>query len=114
MKPGNELEGLSDSFSISLPTDPDTPVLFSKLNPWQLLNLPSKTILDIPERLYSEFGITATYLDSVLNKYIVQSRGKQAVESEWGMKHSPQYLISATRHYSWPKGAGMFTPFSNA
>lgn len=104
MKPGKELEFISDSFEVLLPTG--KPKIFANLTLWELLNLTAKTILDVPEHLEAQYGITPTYLDSVLSKYIVQTRGKQAVELEWGMKTSPRYFISGTKHYSWPKGAG--------
>jgi hypothetical protein len=108
MKPGKELHLISDTFKVPLPNSfaSSELELLSKLDLWQLLNLPPKTILDIPRRLEAEYGITPTYLDAVLGNYIVQTRGKQAVEQEWGMKTPPRYFISATKHYSWPKGAG--------
>ena len=106
MKPGQPLEFISPSFIIPLPKEGAEPKLFSELTLWELLNLPSKTILDIPGRLEDEYGITPTYLDSVLNDFIVQTKGKQAVEAEWQMPVSPRYFISNTKHYSWPKGAG--------
>ncbi|KAJ7302639.1 PLP-dependent transferase [Mycena albidolilacea] len=109
MKPGKELYLISDTFKVPLPNSfvSSEMELLSKLDLWQLLNLPPKTILDIPRRLEAEYGITPTYLDAVLGNYIVQTRGKQAVEQEWGMKTSPRYFISATKHYSWPKGAAL-------
>lgn len=106
MKPGKPLEFIADTFEVSLPASPSDRKLFSALNTWELLNLTSQTILDIPERLQDEYGITPTYLETVLNDYIVQTRGKQAVEQEWGIENTPRYYISSTKHYSWPKGAG--------
>lgn len=107
MKPGKPLEYIASTFKVPLPIKDAQPKLLVELTLWELLNLPAKTILDIPGRLEDEFGITPTYLDSVLNDYIVQTRGKQAVEVEWQMPISPRYFISNTKHYSWPKGAGM-------
>ncbi|KAI0766186.1 PLP-dependent transferase [Trametes elegans] len=106
MKPGKALEFISSTFTIPLPTTGED-VLLSELGLWQLLNLPSKTILDIPGRLHQQYGITSKYLDDVLYQYIVQTRGKQAVETDWEMPYSPTYFISATKHYSWPKGAAI-------
>ncbi|KAJ7784620.1 PLP-dependent transferase [Mycena metata] len=107
MKPGKELNLIADSFKIPMPALAGQMKLLNDLTLWELLNLPPKTILDIPLRLESEYGITPTYLDSVLGKYIVQTRGKQAVELEWGMETPPRYYISGTKHYSWPKGAAI-------
>ncbi|GJE96935.1 PLP-dependent transferase [Phanerochaete sordida] len=105
MKPGNELNYISSTFEVPLPTGQSK--VLAEMSLWELLNLTPKAILDVPRRLESEYGITPTYLDTVLGKYIVQTRGKQAVELEWGMKVSPRYFISATKHYSWPKGAAL-------
>ncbi|KAI0766192.1 PLP-dependent transferase [Trametes elegans] len=106
MKPGGDLHFIASTFTVPLPTT-GRDVLLSELGLWQLLNLPSKTILDIPERLHQQYGITSKYLDDVLYHYIVQTRGKQAVETEWQMPHSPTYFIAATKHYSWPKSAAI-------
>ncbi|KAJ7175810.1 PLP-dependent transferase [Mycena filopes] len=107
MKPGKELNLIASSFKIPMPAQAGQMKLLNDLSLWELLNLPPKTILDIPMRLESEYGITPTYLDSALSKYIVQTRGKQAIEFEWGMKTPPRYYISGTKHYSWPKGAAI-------
>ncbi|TBU57540.1 PLP-dependent transferase [Dichomitus squalens] len=101
-----ELAFIASTFKVPLPKTGED-ALFSELDLWQLLNLPATTILDIPNRLHEQFGITPTYLDEVLYDYLVQSRGKQALETEWQMAHSPSYFISATKHYSWPKGAAI-------
>ena len=107
MKAGQPLEFIAPTFQIPLPKTGAGSKLLAELTLWELLNLPAATILDIPGRLEEEYGITPTYLDSVLNDYIVQTKGKQAVEAEWQMPESPRYFISSTKHYSWPKGAGM-------
>ena len=106
MKPGKPLEFIAPTFKVPLPTTGAGEKLLAELTLWELLNLPAATILDIPGRLEAEYGVTPTYLDAVLNDYIVQTRGKQAVEQAWGMPDSPRYFISSTKHYSWPKGAG--------
>lgn len=107
MKPGNPLDFIAGEFKIPLASSPEAPhSLFSDLSTWQLLNLTSQDILDIPERLQDEYGITPAYLDSVMNKFIVQTRGKEAVEKDWNIETTPRYFISSTKHYSWPKSAG--------
>ena len=104
-----ELAFIASTFRVPLPKTGED-AFFSELDLWQLLNLPAKTILDMPDRLHEQFGITPAYLDEVLYDYLVQSRGKQAIETEWQMPDSPSYFISATKHYSWPKGAGTVHP----
>ncbi|OCH96572.1 PLP-dependent transferase [Obba rivulosa] len=107
MEPGNELNFIADTFKVHKCAEPEILTLLRDLDTWELLNLRVQEILDIPTRLYDEYGITSTFLESIMTKYIIQSRGKQAVEQEWNIKMPPQYLISNTKHYSWPKGAAI-------
>ena len=44
----------------------------------------------------------------ILLEYSIQQTGKDVLEREFDLK-PPQYFLSNTRHYSWPKGAGMPT-----
>lgn len=88
------------------------------LTTWELLNLKSETILDIPSRLKEEFNISPEFLESVMHKYSVQTVGKDAIESEYttpgilngNIKEyrmvSPKCTVASTRHYSWPKASG--------
>jgi len=41
-----------------------------------------------------------------MDKFGIQSRGKDAIERDFGIKNPAQYFVANTRHYSWPKGAG--------
>lgn len=41
-----------------------------------------------------------------MNKFSIQTTGKEKIESEFGINQPCQYMLSQTRHYSWPKGAG--------
>ncbi|KAK3347118.1 pyridoxal-dependent decarboxylase domain protein [Lasiosphaeria hispida] len=80
---------------------------FRDLSTWELLNLKPKTILDIPEQLHTQFGITPTFLQSALDSYNVQTTGKDVLERHFNLATSPSYLIPSTKHYSWPKGAAI-------
>lgn len=80
--------------------------LFTELSTWELLNLKPDTILDLPVRLNVDYGISSTYIERILDEFGIQSRGKDALEREFGIEKPAQYMISNTRHYSWPKGAG--------
>lgn len=79
--------------------------------PWQLLNLPSYTILSIPSRLVRQYGISPRWLEENLGPYLMQTRGKEKLVRRYcergddGGYVEPDYLIASTRHYSWPKGA---------
>ncbi|KAF6815192.1 hypothetical protein CSOJ01_03644 [Colletotrichum sojae] len=82
--------------------------LFVSLSQWELLNLKPSDILDIPDRLYQEHGISNAYLsDQVMNKFTIQSTGKDILEREFNIQNPCQYMLATTRHYSWPKGAAI-------
>lgn len=79
-----------------------------QLSTWELLNLKPKDVLDIPDRLAQEHRISPKFMEKVLLEYSIQQIGKDVLEREFDIK-SPQYFLSTTRHYSWPKGAGIAT-----
>jgi hypothetical protein len=79
---------------------------FRDLSTWELLNLKPKTILDIPEQLHDQFGITPDWLQTALDRYNIQTVGKDALETHFNMDKPGQYFVASTRHYSWPKTAG--------
>ncbi|KAJ7043065.1 pyridoxal phosphate-dependent transferase [Mycena alexandri] len=80
--------------------------LLVQCSSWQLLNLTADQVLGLPGRLSSEYGMSAAFVEKVMEKYIVQTLGKDALEAEF--KIAPcRYLISATNHYSWPKAAAI-------
>ncbi|KAF9895355.1 hypothetical protein FE257_000259 [Aspergillus nanangensis] len=81
--------------------------LFKSLSTWELLNLRVDTILDIPQSLYRQFGITRRILDDALRPYCVQSTGTGALERHFGINKPPQLCLGKTGHYSWEKGAAM-------
>jgi hypothetical protein len=74
---------------------------------WDLLNLKVETVLDLPDRLNRDYGISSKYLEKVMDEYGIQSLGKEVIEKHFGIEMPAQYMLSSTRHYSWPKGAGM-------
>ncbi|PSS02377.1 pyridoxal phosphate-dependent transferase [Coniella lustricola] len=81
--------------------------LLINLSTWELLNLRVETILDLPDRLTREYGISSAYIDQVMNEYGIQSRGKDTLERQYGLKATPQYFVANTKHYSWPKSAAI-------
>ena len=82
-------------------------VLFSDLKSWDLVNLPVDVILNLPEDLHDQCGVSQDFLGKALKPFLVQEQGKDGLLKKYSVKE-PQYLISATRHYSWPKSAGKF------
>jgi glutamate/tyrosine decarboxylase-like PLP-dependent enzyme len=105
LKEGNPLHFLASKFYIE--TCQGEQKLLATLSNWELLNLKPGDILDIPDRLYREHCISNAFLSEVMNKYIIQSTGKDVLEDEFGIKLPCQYMVANTRHYSWPKGAAI-------
>ncbi|KAI0381260.1 pyridoxal phosphate-dependent transferase [Hypomontagnella monticulosa] len=80
---------------------------FNDLLTWELLNLEPSTVLDIPTRLGKEYSISPTFLQDALKDYSVQTVGPEYLEQYFGIKKSPKFFISTTKHYSWPKGGAI-------
>lgn len=110
MKEGGPLAFIADTFKIHPCAYPDEEVLFYTLHTWDLLNLQVQDILDIPSRIQKEYGISPTFLQLALEPYLLQTTGKDALQTAYGIVLPPQYLISSTKHYSWPKSAGACLP----
>lgn len=83
---------------------------FVELSNWELLNLKPSTVLDLPTRLATEYSISPAFLQTALNDYVIQTLGIDELEKRLGIKKSPKFLISTTKHYSWPKGGGKCSP----
>jgi len=83
------------------------PKEFLKLTDHELLNLKPSTVLEIPTKLNVQYSISPSFLQAALKPYLVQSTGKDVLERHYGIKPG-KYMISATKHYSWPKGGGEF------
>ncbi|KAF4999003.1 hypothetical protein FGRMN_2802 [Fusarium graminum] len=81
--------------------------LFKNLDGWDLLNLRPEVILDLPNELNKQFGITSKFLESALNEYNIQTIGRRILEEEFEVKNPIKYFVSKTRHYSWPKGVAI-------
>ncbi|KAK1148911.1 hypothetical protein N8T08_007583 [Aspergillus melleus] len=74
---------------------------------WELLNLKPSTVLDFPQQLYEQYGVSQTALAKALEPYSVQTLGKRTILDEFNVKKEPQFFVTSTRHYSWPKGAAI-------
>ncbi|KAK2753458.1 hypothetical protein FQN54_007848 [Arachnomyces sp. PD_36] len=85
--------------------------LLKDLSTWELLNLRPKTVLDLPQLLNEQCGISPQYLESVLDEYNIQTLGKDALERYFEITPEKPivYMLGKSRHYSWPKGGA--TPF---
>lgn len=96
---------IRDTFSVKTCTG--TKKLLKDCSAWELLNLHVSTILDMPDRLFSEYNISSQFLEKVMSKYIIQSINKDTLMQLWGLTQQPVVLSPSTNHYSWPKAAGM-------
>ncbi|KAG8729111.1 hypothetical protein FRC11_009481 [Ceratobasidium sp. 423] len=101
---GAPLDFIRDDFKIELCTGETK--LFTQATTWELLNLKPETVFEIPERLQSEYAISARALGSALGPYLIQTCGKDVLEKKFGIKPS-KYFVGTTKHYSWPKGAAV-------
>ena len=101
-----DLKFVADRFTVQTCVGEEK--LFKDMTTWELLNLRSKTILDLPQDLYDQFGISSTYVEDAVKKYNPQSCGKGELEQYFNIDKPVQYMLSKTRHYSWPKGAGEY------
>ena len=111
MAVGAPLHFIADSFSVE--TCNGTVKLLRTCDVWELLNLKVSSVTEIPQRLYKEYRISSTYLDSVMKNYIIQSVSKDTLMKKWGIQEQPVIFVPSTKHYSWPKGAGMIHPISS-
>ncbi|RPB27258.1 PLP-dependent transferase [Terfezia boudieri ATCC MYA-4762] len=83
---------------------------FAECTVWELLNLKPSTILDIPDRLFKEYGISQSFLQRAMDPFLIQTLGKDVIEKKMFTAENiqaGQILVGATRHYSWPKGAAI-------
>ncbi|KAA1469663.1 PLP-dependent transferase [Dentipellis sp. KUC8613] len=76
-------------------------------DPWELLNLTPDEIVSLPARLSAEFGISPQSVHCIMRRYLIQTTGRHELEAYFGIQQPPQYVVSKTAHYSWPKGAAI-------
>ncbi|CEI60384.1 unnamed protein product [Fusarium venenatum] len=102
-----KLQFIADRFYATSCFHSTTKTLFKDLQGWDLLNLRSEVILDLPDQLNKQFGITSKFLESALHEFNIQSIGREVLEREFKVKEPIKYFVSKTRHYSWPKGVAI-------
>ena len=105
MEKGQALEFCAPKLKVYTCDNTSEKVLFSGLTSWQLVNLSVDVILSLPVDLHTQCGVSQDFLGKVLKPFLVQEQGKDGLLRKHSVRE-PQYLISATRHYSWPKSAG--------
>ncbi|KAK7053227.1 hypothetical protein VNI00_003850 [Paramarasmius palmivorus] len=109
MGEGQPLDFIADSFEV--PTCTGTSKLLRDFTTWELLNIAPNDVLDIPTRLYKQYSFSSTFLETALKPFIIQSASKHAnmFAKKFGLEriNNIAYFTSATKHYSWPKGAAV-------
>lgn len=101
---------LKDIFKIELCSG-DTKK-FMECSTWELLNLKPSTILNIPDQLFQQFGVSQTMLGAALKPFTIQTTGKDFLEKRFGIERPARMFVGATKHYSWPKGGGKSNTYS--
>lgn len=79
---------------------------FMKLTKHELQNLKPDTVLGLPTDLAKKYSISAAFLQDALKPYLIQTTGKGKLEELYGIKPG-RFMVSATKHYSWPKGGAI-------
>lgn len=104
-----KLNFIGDSFKVSFWDKKDQKFkeeLLRDMDTWTLLNLHPETVLDLPEKLNKDYGISNHFLEGALKKFHIQTIGRGPLEDAHMQKNPAQYFLAKTRHYSWPKGLG--------
>ena len=104
MAPG---EPLSFAFSLKITLCNGQTKGFGHCTIWELFNLTPTEVLDLPGRLFSQFGIPPQTLAAILERYNVQTVGKGRLDLAFDITEPPLYLISPANHYSWSKSTAI-------
>ena len=64
MAKGEPLDFIADAFKVE--TCKGEKKVFCQLSTWELLNLKPKTVLDLTDRIFKEYGISAAFMSDVM------------------------------------------------
>jgi glutamate/tyrosine decarboxylase-like PLP-dependent enzyme len=92
---------------VPLPTGVARPLV--QLDTWSLLNLKGDDILALPARLTAEYGIERETVTKAIAAYSLQNLGMQEFARQFlgEITQAPLFLVSGTKHYSFPKAAAL-------
>lgn len=105
MAPGAPFAFIASTFNTILCTGVQKN--FYSCDTWELLNLSSTEVAEIPTRLSKEYGISPDVLAKRLEKFSIQSVGKEQLDSDFKITKPSQYMISVANNYSWPKASAI-------
>jgi len=78
------------------------------LDPWILMNLQVDVILGLPQRIADNYNIEIKDISAAIDPYLLQTLGAVVFNQRYAPEASTPVLIgTATKHYSWPKNAGI-------
>jgi hypothetical protein len=105
MAPGAPFAFVAPTFNTNLCTGIQKN--FYSCDTWELLNLSPAEVADIPTRLSEEYGISPNALAKLLEKFSIQSVGKEQLDADFMITKPAQYMISVANNYSWPKASAI-------
>lgn len=79
------------------------------LDDWTVLNLPIDEVLAMPNNICKQYNLKAEDVGNAIANYTVQNMGYHEILTQYlpSITQTPVSMCSATRHYSWPKGAAI-------
>jgi hypothetical protein len=110
MENDGPLSFIRDTFMLQTCAGPKK--LFTDFTTWELLNITPDVVLDMPGQLYQQYLISPAFLQEAMNQYVIQTTPKddpmfvKRFERDGISLNNIALIASATKHYSWPKGAG--------
>lgn len=72
---------------------------------WQLLNIDSSEIMDLPENMIHMCNLSSGELDTYLAPFLLQNIGLMEYTRIYPSISNVKILVPATYHYSWPKAS---------
>lgn len=79
------------------------------LDSWTILNLPIDEVLAMANNIATQYSIDITTVSNLIANYTVQNIGYHEILTKYlpDIKGTPVSICTATKHYSWPKGAAI-------
>jgi glutamate/tyrosine decarboxylase-like PLP-dependent enzyme len=85
------------------------PARLLSLDSWTILNLPIDEVLAMADNIATQYSIDITTVSNLIANYTVQNIGYHEILTKYlpDIKGTPVSICTATKHYSWPKGAAI-------
>ena len=104
-----EEAGLGAAKDIEIPTPDGGSARLADADTWTLMNLTTDDVLALPDRFVEEFGVDRDAVTSAIVAHSLQQVGIENFASKYlsDLEQWPVFLVTGTKHYSWPKAAGV-------